>query len=122
MSFAPSIVPRESLTDRMLDLVRAQQEALRAGDADAFTRLVAERWPLQEALLAEAADAPTAADRDRIRQTLQRVAEFDRAAVARIQQLMDEVSGALMQMRRGRSALHGYGRTNGRSASLDLVG
>jgi hypothetical protein len=116
----------ETLAIRLLELLEAQQRALDVGDVDEFTRLVAERGGVQDALGVAAAQVTAGPDRIGLQRCLDRAATMDRTIAVSARRLLEDLSEELREMRRGRHALQGYGRNGGTtgipSAFLDTLG
>ena len=91
---------------RLLEIARAQSEAIEASDFEAFDRLLEERNALQQ----ELDSAGVASPHPEIVHLLQQVAELDQSNIRRVAGLIEETSRSLHEVRHGRVALNGYGR------------
>lgn len=91
---------------RLLEIARAQSEAIEASDFEAIDRLLEERSGLQQEIEASAVQPP---DPEIVR-LLQQVAEADQRNIGRVASLIEETSRSLNEVRQGRVALNGYGR------------
>jgi len=90
----------------LLQVVQAQACALEDGDLARFERLRDERGDALRRL-----DRPLApTDKETVRELLRTAVEVDRRTEGRLRALLNETERALREVRRGHSAVAGYGR------------
>jgi hypothetical protein len=98
----------------LLALVQAQSRALDREDFETFERLAAERTALQAVAFAKAGPES--------REQLEQVAALDDRNTVVLRSLLAETARELAQLRRGQSALRGYGHQTPAGSALELVG
>jgi hypothetical protein len=99
-------VDLEAVSQRLLDISRAQAHALESDDWVEFDRLCTARDDLQDLLDA----APTSDVPASVTEMLEEVLSVDGATARLIQGLTSETSDAVSRAHRAHTALIGYGR------------
>ena len=110
-----------NVSNQLLNIVRNQREAIANEDVDQFEQLVSQREASQAALLATASRVAVDIEGSRaVHAIVEQIAEIDRTTLAAAKALLNGLASEMQQMKRGHSALHGYGRISANTGSANL--